>query len=391
MSCSAGDYLKVVIVSCFALFAGTVFPGAAMGGDGASSSEAAFDSPRDVLSPQQRQRVDQAVDRALAWLAGRQRKDGSFPSPDTGQPAVTSLCVLAFLARGHLPGEGPYGEGLNRAIDFVISCQKPDGLLSYVEPGPRWGTHNAAQTAAYNHAMAGLLLCEAYGMAKGAESAGLRAGIEKAVAFTRELQMKPKPDRRDRGGLRYVRRWAGGDSDLSITSWHLLFLRSAKNAGFAIPTQYVDEAVAYVKRCFDSRAHTFIYSVKEGHRFTTRAMAGAGVLSLSLGGLHGTEMARRAGESILRRPFNRYNASWGKEHGYHYAAFYCTQGMYQLGGRFWREFFPVIAKAMVDNQMAEGSWAPETGTDGYFGNTYTTALGVLILTTPYQLLPVFQR
>src|SRR2546422_244800 len=84
----------------------------------------------EVLPSGQWRQVEGSVDRALAWLASRQSADGSFPTIASAQPAVTSLCVMAFLSRGHQPGHGPYGEQINRGIDFVISCQKPDGLFS---------------------------------------------------------------------------------------------------------------------------------------------------------------------------------------------------------------------------------------------------------------------
>src|ERR1700722_2443554 len=90
----------------------------------------------DALSPAKWKEVESAVDRALARIASQQLPDGSFPTLPSAHPAVTSLCVMAFLSRGHQPGTGPYGQQLNRAIDFVISCQRPDGLFSYAEPGP---------------------------------------------------------------------------------------------------------------------------------------------------------------------------------------------------------------------------------------------------------------
>ena len=37
---------------------------------------------------------------------------------------MTSFCVMAFLSRGHTPGFGPYGKQLDRAIDYVLSCQQ---------------------------------------------------------------------------------------------------------------------------------------------------------------------------------------------------------------------------------------------------------------------------
>src|SRR5690242_19894429 len=51
-----------------------------------------------VLSPAKWQQVEASVDRALAWLASQQTVDGSFSTLPAGQPAVTSLCVLAFLS-----------------------------------------------------------------------------------------------------------------------------------------------------------------------------------------------------------------------------------------------------------------------------------------------------
>src|SRR5689334_19766195 len=80
----------------------------------------------DALSPDQWRRVDNCVDRGLAWLASKQQQDGSFPTAASGQPAVTSLAVMAFLSRGHVPGTGPYGKQLDRAIDFVLAQQQPE-------------------------------------------------------------------------------------------------------------------------------------------------------------------------------------------------------------------------------------------------------------------------
>ena len=69
-----------------------------------------------------------------------------------------------------------------------------------------------------------------------------------------------------------------------------------------------------------------------------------------------------------------------------------SQAMAQLGGRYWEEFFPQLVDVLLENQAADGSWPaePHSG-DDKFGNAYTTALAVLSLTPPYQLLPVYQR
>ena len=60
-----------------------------------------------ALSPVKWQQVENAVDRGLAYIAARQAADGSFASIRVGQPGVTSLCLMAFLSRGHQPGLKP--------------------------------------------------------------------------------------------------------------------------------------------------------------------------------------------------------------------------------------------------------------------------------------------
>ena len=95
------------------------------------------DTPANVLSPEEWKRVDVAVDHALAWLAASQRPDGSFPTLDTGQPAVTCLCTMAFMAHGHIGGKGPYGKRLELSTEYAIHCQKANGLITLVGPdGP---------------------------------------------------------------------------------------------------------------------------------------------------------------------------------------------------------------------------------------------------------------
>ena len=84
-----------------------------------------------ALSPQTWALVEQSIDRALTWLARQQSADGAFQGPPAAQPAATSFAVMAFLSRGHVPGEGPYGAQLEKAIDYVLRTQQSDGLLAH--------------------------------------------------------------------------------------------------------------------------------------------------------------------------------------------------------------------------------------------------------------------
>jgi hypothetical protein len=103
-------------------------------------------------------------------------------------------------------------------------------------------------------------------------------------------------------------------------------------------------------------------------------------------------MARRAGDFILTQSFDVYNLGDRSIGPYHYGAYYCSQAMFQLGGKYWRQFFPRLMTKLVDNQNPDGSWQHENEFNGNtFGQTYTTAISVLALTPPYQLLPIYQR
>jgi hypothetical protein len=346
-------------------------------------------SPRDILSAAQWRQVDLSIDRGLDYLAVRQREDGSFEAPPTGQPGVTALCVLAFLSRGHLPGEGPHGAQIDRAVEFVLSCQREDGMFSLVEPEPHHVHDGASHTGNYNHAIAGLMLGEVYGMTDPRLRERIKTAIPQGLTFLRRMQEKPKGSREDIGGWRYIRPRQGIDADLSVTSWQLMYMRSARNAEFQVPKEWIDDAMAYIRRCFNHNHKTFSYTPHRSFNLVTPGIVGGGIVSLSLGGEHNTEIAQLAGKHVLTYSFARYNTA---SFPYHYAAYYCSQAMYQLGGEYWTTFYPQLARHLRAHQAADGSWERENFNNGdYFGRSYTTALSVLALTPAYQLLPIYQR
>jgi len=373
----------------FLVLSGTLL-GAMASGAAAQDDTVTFagDEPNlGVLSTQQWQAIDAVVDRGLEFLARQQQPDGSFAAPTGGQPGITSLCIMAFLSRGHVPGGGQYGRQLERAIEFVLSVQHPNGLLS-IDPA---GTY-AVGRSSYNHAIAGVMLGEVYGMTSGDLGLRIQQAILRALQFTRELQTRPKQLRSDKGGWRYVRLSGTNDSDLTATVWHLMFYRSAQNAGFDVPKQYVDEATDYVRRCYTPEEGDFVYTLEsETEHYASGATVAGGIIALAMAGEHHTEMAHAAGRWILKNPFSTYNRRTHPDDRYHYSAYYCSQAMFQLGGEYWERFYPDFQQVLIDNQNRDGSWEPEAARDERFGNVYTTALTVLALTPPHQLLPIYQR
>ncbi|MEX2318006.1 MAG: prenyltransferase/squalene oxidase repeat-containing protein [Pirellulales bacterium] len=367
-------------------------------GDPVDDARAHRQAPRmEVLSDREWKRINDSVERALAHLASRQLPDGSFAAKTSGQPAITSLAVMAFLSAGYTPGEGRYGKQLDRAIDFALSCQREDGLFSFektIQPVNQWG--EATHCATYNHAITGLMLGEVLGQTSADRAKRIRPAIDVAIDYARRLQERRKRFPIDVGGLRYIRDTPpapnGGDSDLSITAWYLMFMRSAKNAGFEVPRKYVDEMLEFVRSCYQPGSGAFIYAHYTNGRYISRGMTGAGVLSLFLSGRYDTGIEQGAGRWILSQPFRPYGGHYNGNTAdrYHYSAYYCSLASLQLGGRYWEQFYPNLAEVLIENQRADGSW-PSEKDDADFGSCYSTSLAVLTLTPPYQLLPIYQR
>ena len=114
----------------------------------------------DVLDTATWKKVDDSVERALSWLATQQKDDGSFETIDIGQPAITALSLMAFLAQGESPIDGKYQKQLSKAVDYIAAQQKANGLIALQAPNnvpiPRTLPDNSHRelsvTVVYNHA-----------------------------------------------------------------------------------------------------------------------------------------------------------------------------------------------------------------------------------------------
>ena len=158
-----------------------------------------------IYPPGSWERIDQSVDQGLEFLAKHQAKDGSFVGGHIrAQPAVTSLTVMAFLSRGHVPGSGPYGDALIRAIDYTLSCQQAEGYISAeeAEANPAQRPINSIErvkrvqansvTASYNHAISSVMLAEVFGMVGGERSYRIKKALDKGLTFSYRLQDRVK-------------------------------------------------------------------------------------------------------------------------------------------------------------------------------------------------------
>jgi hypothetical protein len=318
-----------------------------------------------VCAQPQRDPVEESVDRALAFLKTMQEKDGCWQMNGERSSAATALAVMAFLSAGHVPGEGPYGDLLEKGIRFVLQSQQSNGLLT----AP--GGHEM-----YQHGICTLMLAEAAGMTPGPLAIELRKALAKAVNLI--LQAQRTGNDLHRGGWRY--QINSTDADMSVSGWQLLALRAAKNLGCDVPSERIDMAVDYVKRCRDPKTGGFCYMASGA---PTIPCTGTGILALALCGKerqHARE-ALAAGAYLLKHPL-----TWDEQY-FFYGVYYSSQATFQLGHNYWNFYRPQLHKVLLSNQQRNGSWVGGEG----FGPVYSTAMSVLALTVEYRFLPIYQR
>ncbi|MAT16338.1 MAG: prenyltransferase [Planctomyces sp.] len=321
--------------------------------------------------------VDEAIARGLTFLSQAQLEDHSWKIDSFGKStAATSLAVMAFMAAGQTPGEGPYGEQVENGILWVLDHQE-EGLL----------VHKKSHGPLYSHGISTLMLAEAIGMLqqKGAAPEGrlteerCREGLEQAIELILRAQNVDKQPRHE-GGWRYHP--TSRDSDLSVTGWQLLALRAARNAGCNVPSENIDRAIEYVKRCATVNEPGFAY---QPGSTPTATRSGTGILALEICGAHLDPVTLRAAEGLRARPLNQTDPY------YFYGAYYCTVGMFQMGGRYWTDTRDRVYTQLIQMQQEDGSWQAQHGSERNTGKVYCTAMAILALAVEYQYLPIYQR
>lgn len=316
--------------------------------------------------------IDQSVVRALRFLSEEQHTDGSWSAGNYGKStAGTSLAVMAFLSAGHVPGEGPYGTQITRGVRWVLAQQQPNGMLIV----GRGRSHGPM----YAHGISTLMLAEVYGMLDSSMARVARKSLERAVGLILRAQNYRK-EPAHRGGWRYYT--TSSDSDLSVSAWQLLALRAAKDVGCDVPAENIDDAIAYIRRLRVRGNRGFGYQTGHG---SSPTRAGTGIVALEVCGDHHSDEAIGAAKMILNRPLHR-------EDGYfYYGAYYCTVGMFKIGGEYWKRIRPILYETILSEQRADGSWMARKGSERRAGDVYATSMAVLALAVEYRFLPIYQR
>ncbi len=293
-------------------------------------------------------KTERAIDRGLKYLMSNQNDDGSWGS--RYRVGVTSLTLMACMARGEIPTHGKYGDQLELAVDYLLQISR--GGSGYLAT-PKTGLM-------YEHGLATLALTELWGMTGEKK---IRRALKKAVKVILRAQ-NPK------GGWRYKPQ--PRDADLSVTVMQVVALASAKEAGIFVPDETIDEAIKYTRSCWNKKNGGFGYKGPGDAHFATTAAA---VTALCMSGRHDSEPTQ-AGIQYLQE-----NDKDVSRHFY-YSQYYGALALNQASQDIFKEWYPIARKALLKKQQENGSWG---------GTSHKTPMALLALSLPYRYLPIHQR
>ena len=321
---------------------------------------------------------EEAVERALAWLAAHQHQDGHWdadgfnvhcPAGDVcsgpalqnrDDCAVTGLVLLTFLGAGHTHRSGKYGLPVVNGLNWLLAQQKPSGDLR--------GTGKM-----YSQGIATLALSEAYGMTGDPK---LRDPVERAAKFIVGAQNPTS------GGWRYE---PGQVGDTSILGWQLMALKSAALAGVQVPDSTWQKARLWLNTVGSGR-NRGLASYLPGEKPSEAMTAEALMCRLFMGMSNEDAVAREAADYLMD-----YLPQPGRQNLYYW--YYGTVASFQMGGDYWKRWNASLRDQLIAKQEraghATGSWEPSSdpwGLEG--GRIYATALATLSLEVYYRFLPL---
>ena len=300
--------------------------------------------------------LEQSVKRGLDYLARTQNADGSWPGENAQLSGVVGLAMLAFLAHGEMPDESEYGQVIRRAVDYIVRSQQSNGLLQGQGGSPM-----------YSHGFATLALAEVYGQI---DDPRVGATLKKAVGLIVSSQ-EQNPMKAWRYSVN------SRDADTTVSGAQMIALRAAANAGIEVPMKTIQGGVEFYKRCF-CPGGGFGYTGPSG---PNHPRSGIGLLVLSLSGEYQSAEAKATADWLHNQgPLNPGDGY------FFYGCYYCSQAMYQAGGKYWRQWNETMVPVLISMQQADGSWPSRSS-----GPVCDTAFALLSMEINYNFLPIYQR
>ena len=289
---------------------------------------------------------------------GVSREEARYPV------AMTGYTLMAFMAAGNLPGEGPYGREVARGMEYLLD--------TITDSTGIYGKQSYGQYM-YGHGIATIALAELYGQTRNQR---MRVKLQKVIDRIVACQ-------NSQGGWRY--RPVKRDADISVTVLQCVALRAAKNSGLDVPQRTIQNAIKYVERCYNSSSGGFAYQPGSSPGFARTA---ATIYSLQVCGKY-KDSRVTSGSLYLKNNF-RVGQEW-----FVYGNFYAAPAQYMVGGKTWKDWYAKIGEVIFGSvnstRKTKGEYYWDSAGRGGVGPVFTTAVYTMILAMPYHYIPLYQR
>jgi hypothetical protein len=315
-------------------------------------------------------RIKRTVSQGLEWLAASQSRGGSWTANNSSYPtAMTAMAGVALSCEGSTATQGKYQENIRRAVDYLISRARPNGLIGDPEQDDRY---------TYGHGFSLLFLSQVLGEEEDDfRRQRLVEVLNRGVEFTGRAQTS-------KGGWGYVSAKDGSDFDEgSTTVTQVQGLRGCRNAGIKVPKEIIDRAVKYIHSCSNEDGG-IQYSTQGGG--SRPAITAASIACLFNAGEYDDKFVPK----MMAYCKEHLPQIGGDDFGHwHYAHYYYAQVMYREGDKSWKEYRQGVYKRILAEAKQRGEltyWD-----QGYIGPVFTTSVNLLILQLDTAALPIYQR
>jgi hypothetical protein len=365
--------------------------------------------------------TEAAVLAGLQWLARHQSEDGSWsadafdercyggaPCDGKGYPehhvGLTGLALLAFLGAGHddrsvatwtdpVTGKPTRaGDVVKRGLKWLRSTQDDQG--SFSASSGKWG---------YNHSIATLAMAEAFGLSRLPQ---WKESAQLAVASLLGGQSSA-PGASGLLGWRYRPR--DGESDISVTGWCVMALKSAELAGLDVPRGALEGAYEFCREVTDEASGQVGYLRREDAGQQVKAagknedfqnhpaLAAVGMLVRTFTRHDVDDPMLEAAARLLAKDLPQWSKPRKSIDFYYWYAGSLALNQFDGpdspragAGRYWKPWNESLVKALVDNQVRnahlcqDGSWESDDRWGFEGGRVYATAINVLTFEVYYR-------
>ena len=341
--------------------------------------------------------TDLAVAGALSWLARHQNTDGSWSTDRFRSRCHDGVCngggmaesvfggtamgLLPFLAAGQThQTKGTYQRVVEKGVQWLIKNQKDGGGLF------------GGSYAMYEHGLAAIALCEAYGMTGDSQ---VRGAAQSALDFIKRAQNKE-------GGWRYMP--GVEDSDTSIFGWEMMAYKSGMMAELEVDQASMKKGYDWLMKRAHAGTHDrsllgqFCYRPTRGpggdggDPVPSSSMTAIGLLIVQYMGAQRSDPVLVGGVRHLMD-----NLPKNEERNIYYW-YYAAQVMHNMSGPDWDAWNRRMRRVLVESQIktgcASGSWDPVKPTEDAWGKQggrlMLTSLATLTLEVYYRYLPLYR-